>query len=97
VLASGLVPPVAAGFALELADGVVLEGLGLVADALGDVLARFATWLLFGRVTTSRTMARRATTSRASSTIRRGRRLRPSGGLPSGMSYRTTTSAGRVG
>src|SRR5690348_13639327 len=99
VLAPGLV---VAGFAAELADGSVLEGLGLglVADALGDVLALFDTWLFFvGRVTTSRTIAKMATTSRASSTIRteRGPR-RPPGGGPDGTSYRATiTSAGRVG
>src|SRR5690242_2598015 len=94
VLAPGLVAAVVAGFAAELADGSVLEGLGLglVADALGDVLARFDTWLLFvGRVTTSRTIARMATTSRASSTIRTERCLRrPPGGGPDGTSYRAT-------
>src|SRR4029077_20970059 len=83
VLAPGLVAAVVAGFAAELADGSVLEGLGLVADALGDVLASFDTWLFFvGRVTTSRTIAKMATTSRASSTIRteRGLRRPPRGG-----------------
>jgi hypothetical protein len=86
VLALALVPAVVAGFAVEPADGSELDGLGLglVADALGDVLAWFDTWLLFvGRVTMSRTIARMATTSRASSTIRTERCLRrPTAGRP---------------
>jgi hypothetical protein len=54
VLAPGLVPAVVAGTAVGLVDDSVAEGLGLVADALGVVLAWSDAGLLFaGRVTTS--------------------------------------------